>query len=162
MKIRVVPQCYYRNFKWQESSVSVFDEPESAFWQVHNFITIRHATEKNPFCAIPAEGKNILRLQFDDATENPNGDLTLFSVEMAHQIKDFIAGVDQSKELFVNCAAGISRSGAVGDVLNEYFNRYLEFNAVDDYYFKQYNRQIMPNPLIRRLLYDVFFEPEKF
>ena len=141
--------------------MSVFDEPGSTFWQEHNFITIRHAAEKNLFCAIPVEGKNILRLQFDDATENPNGDLTLFSVEMAHQIKNFIAGVDQSKELFVNCAAGISRSGAVGDVLNEYFNRYLEFNAVDDHYFKKYNRQILPNPLIRRLLYNVFFEPEK-
>ena len=115
----------------------------------------------NPFCAIPVEGKNILRLQFDDATENPNGNLTLFSFGMAYQIKDFIAGADQSKELFVNCAAGISRPGVVGDVLNEYFNRYLKFNAVDDYYFKQYNRQLLPNPLIRRLLYGVFFEPEK-
>ena len=137
VKIRGVPQCYYRNFKWQGSSESVFDDPESAFRQEHNFITIRHAAETNPFCAIPVEEKNILRLQFDDATENPNGNLTLFSVGIAYQIKDFIAGVDQGKELFVNCAVGISRSGAVRDVLNEYFNRYLEYNAVDDHCFKQ-------------------------
>lgn len=160
MKIRVVPQIYYREHIWQESSCSVYDVPEAEFWIKNNFISIRHSAEKNPHCAIPVDGPNILRLQFDDATEDPEGGLILFDTEMAKQIKTFVDGIDQTKELFVNCAAGISRSGAVGDVLNDYFNRYLGFNAEDDYYFRQYNRHILPNPLVRRVLHEVFFAEE--
>lgn len=158
MKIRVVPQLYYREYKWREEEKSVYNTPDSGFWVEHNFITIRHSAEDNPFCGIPVERPNILRLQFDDVVENPEGDLMLFNIEIAQQIKKFVLGIDQSKELYVNCAAGISRSGAVGDVLNDYFNRYPNFNAIDDYYFKQYNRQILPNPLVRNLLYKVFFD----
>ena len=158
MKIRVVPQLYYREYKWQGEEKSVFDTPESGFWEEHNFITLRHSAGNDPFCAIPVERRNILRLQFDDVLENPDGDLVLFNIEMAQQIKKFILDIDRSKELYINCAAGISRSGAVGYVLNDYFNHHLQFNAVDDYYFKQYNRQIQPNSLVRDLLYKVFFD----
>ena len=158
MKIRVVPQLYYREYKWREEEKSVYNTPDSGFWVEHNFITIRHSAENNPFCGIPVERPNILRLQFDDVLENPDGDLVLFNIEMAQQIKKFILDIDRSKELYINCAAGISRSGAVGYVLNDYFNHHLQFNAVDDYYFKQYNRQIQPNSLVRDLLYKVFFD----
>ena len=157
MKIRVVPQNFYREYKWHISDLPVYNDVASPFWYEHNFITIRHSFEKNPLCAIPVEGPNILRLQFDDATENPNGDLILFDYAMAEKIKDFIQTIDTEKELFVNCAAGISRSGAVGDVLNDYFNRYRSFNALDDYYFRQFNRQICPNSLVKRLLQNALF-----
>ena len=53
--------------------------------------------------------------------------------------------------------AGISRSGAVGEVLNDYFNKYLEFNALDDEYFRRLNRQIQGNPLVRRVLRETLF-----
>lgn len=157
MKIRVVPQLYYREYKWQDAAVSVYDDPASGFWKEHNFITIRHSGERNLFSAIPVESENILRLQFDDATEDPEKQLVLFNTNMAQKIKIFVENINRDMVLFVNCAAGVSRSGAVGDVLNEYYNRYIEFNARDDYYFKQYNRQILPNPLVRKLLYDMFF-----
>ena len=160
MKIRVVAQMFYKGYILQGAEVPVYQQPDSAFWRNNNFITIRHSSEKDIYCAIPVEGDNILRLQFDDVTENPDGDLTLFNTEMARQIRDFTAQIDQNKELFVNCAAGISRSGAVGDVLNDYFNRYLSFNAPDDYYFKQLNKHIQPNPLVTRVLRKVFFEED--
>ena len=54
--------------------------------------------------------------------------------------------------LLVHCTAGISRSGAVGEVLNWYFNRYLEDNAEDDADFTYNNRQILPNSIVRRIM----------
>ena len=47
---------------------------------------------------------------------------------------------------------------AVGDVLNWYFNRYLERNAADDEDFTQNNRQIQPNTLVRRIMLKVLAE----
>ena len=59
--------------------------------------------------------------------------------------------MDTSKLLYVNCYAGISRSGAVGDALNIYLNRYIEQN--DDYkWFFDNNLGIQPNSLVHRLL----------
>ena len=50
------------------------------------------------------------------------------------------------------------RSGAVGEVLNWYFNRYLERNAADDEDFTQSNRQIQPNTLVRQIMLKVLAE----
>lgn len=161
MRIRVVPQIFYRQYCLPDSTRPVYEDPESPFWKEKNFITIRHSAEKDPFCAIPVEGENILRLRFDDVTEDPDGTLILFDQTMAGQIRDFIAKIDPEKDLFINCAAGVSRSGAVGDVLNDYFNKFLGFNALDDYYFKQYNRQIQPNPLVRRILHNELFKNDR-
>ena len=47
---------------------------------------------------------------------------------------------------------------AVGDVLNWYFNRYLEHNAADDEDFTKNNRQIMPNFIVRRIMMKVLAE----
>ena len=47
---------------------------------------------------------------------------------------------------------------AVGEVLNWYFNRYLERNAADDEDFTQSNRQIMPNTIVRRIMMKVLAE----
>ena len=51
-----------------------------------------------------------------------------------------------------------SRSGAVGEVLNWYFNRFLDDRAGDDEDFRRNNRQIIPNPLVRKILLDVLRE----
>lgn len=74
------------------------------------------------------------------------------------KINSFIR-IDPAHGLFINCAAGISRSGAVGEVLNDYFNRYSENNEADREYFRNHNRQICGNPLVRRILRNVLFGP---
>ncbi len=80
----------------------------------------------------------------------------LFNEDMAHAIMRF---VDDGKfPLLVHCTAGISRSGAVGEVLNWYFNRYLENNTADDEDFEQNNRQIQPNALVRIIMLKVLAE----
>lgn len=158
MRIRVVGQNWYRQYRWRNETFPVYELPGSAFWKENHFITIRNSFQTGFQYAVPVAGKNVLQLCFDDATDNPDGTLVLFNEDMARRIADFVRGFDTEQELFINCAAGISRSGAVGEVLNDYFNRYLENNETDNEYFKVHNRQICGNPLVRRILRNVLFD----
>ena len=64
--------------------------------------------------------------------------------EHADRIMRFVD--DGSMPLVVHCTQGVSRSGAVGYVLNRYFNRVLATNEKDYEYFMARNPFIMPNP----------------
>ena len=152
MKIRVVPEIWFRVHGWGGDPLPVYRRPDSPFWKENNFISIRNSFTEDPRCAIPVDGENILRLQFDDATADPECSLTLFDESMAERIASFVKTFDSRKLLFVNCSAGVSRSGAVGEVLDEYFNVYLEKNPLDHEYFLRLNPQIQGNSLVRRLL----------
>lgn len=157
MKIRVVSRQWYRENGWNDCSVPVDQCRDSDFWRENNFISIRHSAEADPNCAIPVDGDNILKLRFDDAVADPDHTLALFDADIAGEIVTFIRRIDTSRPLFINCGAGISRSGAVGEVLNDYFNKYLERNDADDEYFRRVNRQIQGNPLVRRILREALF-----
>ena len=161
MKIRVVSQLWFRENTWGLGPLPVYRCPDSVFWQENNFISIRHSAEKDPNCAVPVDGENILKLRFDDAVEDPEHSLVLFDAEIAGKIVNFVRKIDASRLLFINCGAGISRSGAVGEVLNDYFNKYLERNALDDEYFRRLNRQIQGNSLVRRLLREALFGDDR-
>ena len=147
MKIRVVGQLWYHETCRDGSSVPLYKQPDSDFWKENNFITIRNSFQPDDKCAVPIDGDHILKLCFDDATSDPDGTLILFNESMARKIADFLKHIDTTRTLFINCAAGISRSGAVGEVLNDYFNRYLEINELDNLYFRTYSRQVCGNPL---------------
>lgn len=157
MKIRVVSQIWFKEHGWGDTIAPVYEHPESEFWRENNFISIRHSTEPNANCAIPVDGPNILKLQFDDAIEDPDHTLVLFDEQFAGKIVDFIRNIDTERLLFINCWAGISRSGAVGEVLNDYFNNYLEHNELDNEYFRRLNRQVQGNSLVRRVLREALF-----
>ena len=157
MKIRVVSQLWFKENTWGLGPLPVYRCPDSVFWRENNFISIRHSAEKGPDCAVPVDGGNILKLRFDDAVEDPGRTLVLFDAAIAGEIVRFVRGIDTSRLLFVNCGAGVSRSGAVGEMLNDYFNKYLEFNAPDDEYFRRLNPQIQGNPPVRRILRDALF-----
>lgn len=152
MKIRVVGQIWYREHGWGGDPVPVYERPESEFWREHNFITIRNSDVDDENCAVPVSGPNILKLQFDDVLSASEPGLVPFTPEMAQRIAAFAGALDRSRELFVNCAAGISRSGAVGEVLDEYFNCCLENNELDHLYFSRFSSQIQGNSLVRSLL----------
>ena len=157
MKIRVVSQLWFRENTWGLGPRPVYQCPDSVFWRENNFISIRHPAEKDPNCAVPVNSDNILKLHFDDAVDDPGHTLVLFDAATAGEIVRFVRRIDTDRLLFINCGAGVSRSGAVGEVLNEYFNRYLESNAADDEYFRRLNPQILPNPRVRRVLHDALF-----
>jgi len=151
MKINVVPRMFVKKMmnndqNWYKDKwiISIFSTPIccplSAF---------------SPFPDAP----NVLKLQFDDVTEKDTGDdLQHFTSEMAEKIKEFISKItdDGSREFFVHCDAGVSRSGGVGYVLNEYFNKFLTDNKVDQNYFATENC-VMPNSEVVRLLKNALF-----
>lgn len=117
---------------------------------------LANGNEENP--------DKILRLMFDDVTESEadNPALTLFDENMAERIHTFIDSFKNTYKwfdgvLYINCAAGISRSGAVGYCLNEYVNKNNE-NIFYYNLFEKDNKHIQPNPMIKRILLGTLFK----
>ena len=104
--------------------------------------------EPPPFSDEFLHAENLLVLYFDDVDEGQPNAMTPLQ---AKQIVDFVR-IEDPRPIFVHCTAGISRSGAVGEVLNWYFNRYLENNEVEYRLFEQRHRDIVPNAHVRNLL----------
>ena len=141
MKIFVVPKKF-------------IIKQDDVFFSKNNIINIRSSFDNYNL----PNSSFLLRLIFDDVTEKEQDESYVkFSEKHAQEIFNFITNMDKSKYLFVNCDAGISRSGAVGFCLNEYFNKYLEDNKKDYEFFVQENYQISPNPLVKRLLNNKLF-----
>jgi predicted protein tyrosine phosphatase len=93
---------------------------------------------------------NVLNLSFDDTEEQIQDKFTLFDEQMADEIVNFVHN-NEDKNLFViHCLMGISRSGAVGEVLSDYFKSPYER-------FKQTNPQVIPNVLVKRILTNKIF-----
>lgn len=150
MKIRVLPRAFFEKIKGTPDEITLLDSSK--------IISINSSwgwDSEPPFSPAMREHAHLLVLNFDDVaqeTERPEdlGRLVMFSTEMAEQIIRFVD--DGGMPLLVHCAAGISRSGAVGEVLNWYFNRYLSNNRTDYDDFIQNNRQILPNPIVRKIM----------
>lgn len=155
MKIIVISQTKAKKFNYKSAEERTGN----------NFITIRDHTVNHPVLHFHNQ-PNVLALQFDDVEDTDDPELlkrfnyVLFNEDMAKEIHRFIDNMDKSKPLYVNCVAGVSRSGGVGIVLNEYFNKYLENNEWDYEGFFIQNRQIIPNATVSRILkYELFGKP---
>lgn len=98
--------------------------------------------------------ENVLVLYFDDTTKDLEipilgtdevKKVVAFTKEQASEIIDFLDKNKDKKLAIIHCAAGVSRSGAVGQFANDYFGgNYFEF--------KNNNQNIQPNPHVLRLL----------
>ncbi len=98
---------------------------------------------------------NVLNLIFDDVDEPHSIDMAkefqekgikLFSETHALKILSFIEKHKDKKSCLVHCAAGISRSGAVGEFINDHIGK-------EDYKtFKTRNPHTHPNGLVMRTL----------
>jgi predicted protein tyrosine phosphatase len=119
------------------------------YYANNNFITIKCKAEEKH--VIWQNGPNSLKLTFDDISAPLEG-CTLFDEKHARRISEFIARIDPSRMLIVNCRAGVSRSGAVGQVLDEYLNRGKEPNEEDHRFFVEHNPHITPNRHISNVL----------
>jgi predicted protein tyrosine phosphatase len=126
------------------------------------FITIKGGVETH-WAIKHNDPIRVLRLTFDDVTDSDNvpeedkKELKLFNKHDAQRIKEFVENLNPKKTLYINCGAGISRSGAVGEVVNEYLNKFLINNVADYEFFFKVNKQIQPNPYIKRILLAEFF-----
>lgn len=145
MKIKVVSRQFIKN--------KMDNNPE---WHFGKFII--SIFSKDSYSPLPIRF-NVLMLNFDDITELlPNESHILFNEEHAKMISEFIKNIpiNTNKTLYIHCDAGVSRSGAVGYILNEWFNRYISQN--DDYiWFNTNHKHIMPNPLVVRKLKNELF-----
>lgn len=104
-------------------------------------------SEKRSFFAKPyfkKEHSNVLIMEFEDIEREIEG-YKAFSIELAEKTIKFIME-NKDKDIFlVHCAAGISRSGAIAQFINDYFSGDYET-------FHRNNPHILPNNLITRLL----------
>ena len=156
MKIRVLPRIFFEKVKGTPTEVELLEKSK--------IISINSSwswDDTPPFSESFLKHPHLLTLTFDDICNEPEtpedqGNAILFNEDMAHAIIRFVD--DRELPLLVHCTAGISRSGAVGEVLNWYFNRYQEHNAADDEDFVQNNRQIQPNTIVRRIMLKVLQE----
>ncbi len=123
---------------------------ERKLFRNNRIISINSASfpsEVPPFSEEFLDADNLLILYFDDVDEGfPNA----MTPKQAREIVNFVR-LEDNRPIIVHCTAGISRSGAVGEVLNWYFNR---FEADDSDYrkFEIMHPDIVPNAHVRRLL----------
>ena len=156
MKIKVLPRIFFEKVKGTSTEAELLANSK--------IISINSSwgfDDTPPFSEELLNHPHLLTLTFDDICNEPEtpedlGNAVLFNEAMAQQIMRFVD--DGKLPLLVQCTAGISRSGAVGEVLNWYFNRYLERNAGDDEDFLQNNRQIQPNTIVRRIMLEELAE----
>lgn len=91
---------------------------------------------------------NVLRLFFDDVEKDLLHKGIIIKAMTIDQGKHVIEFFERNKDktsLIVHCAAGISRSGAIGTFAQEYFN-------TDIVKFKSDNKYIHPNSLVMTIL----------
>ena len=156
MKIKVLPRIFFEKIKGTPTEAELLEKSK-----IISINTSWGFDDTPPFSLELLNHPHLLTLTFDDICNEPEtpedlGNAILFNEDMAHAIMRF---VDDGKfPLLVHCTAGISRSGAVGEVLNWYFNRYLNNNTADDEDFVLNNRQIQPNTIVRRIMLKVLQE----
>lgn len=110
--------------------------------------SVTFPAEPPPFSPRFLDHPDLLVLHFDDVDAGENA----MTEADARRIVDFIRRGE--RPIIVHCSAGISRSGAVGSVLNWYFNRFLEDNAADYREFELRHPDLIPNAHVRKLLLD--------
>ena len=156
MKIKVLPRAFFEKVKGTPTELELLEKSK--------IISINSSwgfDDAPPFSERFLTHTHLLTLTFDDLCNEPEtpedlGNAILFNKDMALAIMRFVD--DGKLPLLVHCTAGISRSGAVGEVLSWYFNRYLETNTADDEDFVENNRQILPNTIVRRIMLEVLAE----
>ncbi len=92
----------------------------------------------------------ILKVYFDDV-DGPIGDAIPISYNQSIEIIDFIVNNKCIDKFIVHCAAGISRSGAVGSFIYNYFK-----SMGEDVDFPEYNK-VIPNVRVHAMLNRFFY-----
>ena len=92
---------------------------------------------------------NVLNLWCDDVEEQVNDMFELFNEQMAQDIVRFVLRNSDKKAWFIHCTFGKCRSGAIGEVLSDFF-------SIPYAQFKRENPQVQPNVLVKRLLTKAF------
>lgn len=112
------------------------------------FISINDSTSKYSY--FKKDHKNVITLKFDDLIE-PLFDYVLFNKDHAKILLEFIER-NKDKKFIIHCEAGISRSGAIGQFINDTYKK------MDESKFKELNKHISPNQLVYNTLKNMYNE----
>ena len=150
MKIACLPRTYFEDVRGTAL--------EAELLAANKVISIQSASgwdSEPPFSEESLSSPHLLCLTFDDCYGIPDDPveraaLALFTHEMAEQILRFVD--DDALPVLIHCTEGVSRSGAVASVLNEYFNRVVADHEDDYRSFFLQNRRISPNPYVLKVM----------
>lgn len=117
-------------------------------------ICIMNMDDRNPVFSegdsdMLGHNSHILNIHFDDVIEGDPVSTGFMTMENAVEILKFIEDFSHVDLMIVHCFAGMCRSGAVGQFMNEILN---EGNEVDKNFFSLNNKQIIPNPFVLKML----------
>ena len=153
MRILCLPRTHFERLRGTPAEARVLAENK-----VISIQSRMGLDDEPPFSPEVLGSPNLLCLVFDDYCGIPDdpdelAKIALFTPEMAEQIFRF---VDAPRHpVLVHCTEGVSRSGAVGMVLNEYFNHQVADRPVDYRRFFVDNPRIMPNPNVLTIMREV-------
>ena len=118
----------------------------------NSFIPLRHGTHDEHY--FKENHINVLNMEFYDISEEYEIDGKVyvpFTTEQANRLIDFIE-VNQNKNYIIHCHAGISRSGAVGQFITDFYG------WADKATFRfQYGKRIVPNVEVTKKLKEEWF-----
>ena len=133
---------FTKNNSINDSTVENFKN--TAFISIHN-------TKDDYKYAFSKNHSNVINLTFDDVEEDmPEKHVYAMTMKQANEIIDFIIK-NSDKHFILHCTAGISRSGAIGTFIANYFN-------VDVVKFNLDNPHIIANSHVLKLLNGIMWE----
>ena len=149
MEITVKSRYFFENIRGTAEEAALFKKA-----RVISINSVR-IPEEPPFSKQYWTADNVLVLSFDDVDDSDpfifQG--TRFMSEAdAEAIAAFVESPDP-RPIVVHCTAGISRSGAIGASLNEYFNRKLSQDEAARQAFWIAHPYINPNLHVMKLLW---------
>jgi len=144
MYLRVLPRSFFEQLRQTPQEQEMLSQ--------FRVISINSTGESPPFTSTFYRLPTLLVLYFDDVSEFLHENGRFMTLQDARRIMNFVLNQSPDKPILIHCTAGISRSGAVGEVLNDYLNRHLLKHEADDQRFIREHPHILPNPLVRRLL----------
>ena len=148
MKIRVLPRNFFEKIRGIAEEDRLLEN-----YRIISIHSSRGEDSIPPFSGRNRNHRNLLCLTFDDVChEQDKGDCVCFSVRQTEAVMRFAD--DGSMPMLIHCTAGISRSGAIGEILDWYFNRYIAESPADHLFFMENNRRIFANTLVRKRFLD--------
>ncbi|MBR6470568.1 MAG: dual specificity protein phosphatase family protein [Victivallales bacterium] len=147
MKIDVVPWRFFKKISYSHQEREILDR-----CRVISILDSDGPFGRSPFSPDMRLSPHLLTLRFDDYADSGLADSMGAELCGADDIRRMVKFVkDDGLPLYVHCAAGVSRSGAVGVAFDEHFNLRLG-NEADHAYFLERNPGLNPNPLVLSLL----------
>jgi predicted protein tyrosine phosphatase len=148
MEILVKSRYYFESLRGTPDESRIFEHI-----RVISVNSVR-VPEEPPFSRQYWDAANVLVLRFDDVDDAEFGAQygQLMTDADAEAIARF-AEVDDPRPIMVHCTAGISRSGAIGACLNEYYNKKRVLNEDEHALFWTWHRNINPNLHVMKLLW---------